>query len=102
MEEFLALPELKENPLVHRVVSVFDADNSGELDFTEFVKVRIVTETRDFMIMLVKGLAMFTTKNVDREKKLKFLFSIYDMDRDGLISNQELFEVSNTQDSVNK
>merc|ERR1712107_497515 len=77
VEEFLALPELKENPLVHRVVSVFDADNSGELDFTEFVK----------------GLAMFTTKNVDREKKLKFLFSIYDMDRDGLISNQELFEV---------
>merc|ERR1712227_942929 len=65
VEEFLALPELKENPLVHRVVSVFDADNSGELDFTEFVKVRIVTETRDFMIMLFKGLAMFTTKNVD-------------------------------------
>merc|ERR1712107_253276 len=62
VEEFLALPELKVNPLVHRVVSVFDADNSGELDFTEFVK----------------GLAMFTTKNVDR---------------DGLISNQELFEV---------
>ena len=78
VEEFLALPELKENPLVQRVVSVFDTNNSGELDFTEFVR----------------GLAMFTTKNVDRDKKLKFLFSIYDTDRDGLIKNAELFEVS--------
>merc|ERR1711878_112233 len=76
VEEFLALPELKENPLVQRVVSVFDTNNSGELDFTEFVR----------------GLAMFTTKNVDREKKLRFLFSIYDTDRDGLIRNAELFE----------
>merc|ERR1712172_482728 len=39
VEEFLALPELKENPLVQRVVSVFDTNNSGELDFTEFVRV---------------------------------------------------------------
>ena len=77
VEEFLALPELKENPLVQRVVSVFDTNNSGELDFIEFVR----------------GLAMFTTKNVDREKKLKFLFSIYDTDRDGFIRNSELFEV---------
>eukprot|EP00090_Calanus_glacialis_P026680 TRINITY_DN41950_c0_g1_i1.p1 TRINITY_DN41950_c0_g1~~TRINITY_DN41950_c0_g1_i1.p1 ORF type:complete len:182 (-),score=66.45 TRINITY_DN41950_c0_g1_i1:208-753(-) len=77
VEEFLAMPELKENPIVQRVVQVFDADHSGELDFKEFVK----------------GLAMFTMKNVDREKKLKFLFNIYDMDNDGLISNTELFTV---------
>merc|ERR1712241_1205019 len=77
VEEFLALPELKENPLVQRVVQVFDADSDGELNFSEFVS----------------GLAMFTTKNVDRDKKLKFLFNIYDLDRDGLISNSELFQV---------
>jgi len=77
VEEFLAMPELKENPIVQRVVQVFDADHSGELDFKEFVK----------------GLAMFTMKNVEREKKLKFLFNIYDMDSDGLISNTELFTV---------
>ena len=76
-EEFLALPELKENPLVQRVVQVFDADNNGEVNFSEFVS----------------GLAMFTTKNVDKQKKLKFLFNIYDLDRDGLISNSELFQV---------
>ena len=77
VEEFLALPELKENPLVQRVVQVFDADNNGEVNFSEFVS----------------GLAMFTTKNVDKQKKLKFLFNIYDLDRDGLISNSELFQV---------
>ena len=77
VEEFLALPELKENPLVQRVVQIFDADNNGELNFSEFVS----------------GLAMFTTKNVDKEKKLRFLFNIYDLDRDGLISNSELFQV---------
>ena len=56
---------------------VFDTNNSGELDFKEFVK----------------GLAMFTMKNVDKERKLRFLFNIYDMDGDGFISNAELFKV---------
>ena len=59
------------------IFRTFDTNNSGELDFTEFVR----------------GLAMFTTKNVDRDKKLEFLFNIYDMDRDGFICNSELFEV---------
>jgi len=75
--EFLQMPELKENPIVQRVVQVFDADHSGELDFAEFVK----------------GLAMFTMKNVEKARKLRFLFDIYDMDGDGLISNSELYTV---------
>lgn len=31
--EFLSVPELKENPLVQRVVDVLDSDLSGEVDF---------------------------------------------------------------------
>ena len=31
--EFLSVPELKENPLVKRVVDIFDEDLSGEVDF---------------------------------------------------------------------
>jgi len=27
------LPELQDNPLVHRVISIFDTDGNGELDF---------------------------------------------------------------------
>jgi len=75
--EFLSLPELKENPLVKRVVAIFDQDNNGEINFMEFVQ----------------GLAMFSVKSTEREKKLKFLFSIYDLDGDGYISNSELFTV---------
>ena len=37
---------------------------------------------------------MFTMKNVDKARKLRFLFDIYDMDGDGLISNSELYTVS--------
>merc|ERR1711953_1065114 len=36
---------------------------------------------------------MFTMKHVDRERKLRFLFDIYDIDGDGLICNSELYKV---------
>ena len=36
-EIFEAIPKLKDNPLVQRVVEVFDADQSGGVDFKEFV-----------------------------------------------------------------
>ena len=32
-----AIPTLKDNPLVQRVVEVFDEDQSGGVDFKEFV-----------------------------------------------------------------
>ena len=41
----------------------------------------------------VFGLAQFAVRDQDREQKLQFLFRIYDMDRDGYISNGELFQV---------
>ena len=44
-----------------------------------------------------KGLAMFTMKNVERERKLRFLFDIYDIDGDGLICNSELYKVGECQ-----
>ena len=29
----MTIPELQQNPLVQRVISIFDADNNGEVDF---------------------------------------------------------------------
>ena len=67
--------------MVKRVIDVFDGDANGEVDFKEFVL----------------GLAEFTlNEEDDYERKLKFAFKIYDMDRDGYISNTELHEVSIT------
>lgn len=32
-EEFLAIPELQQNPLVRRVIDILDTDRNGEVDF---------------------------------------------------------------------
>ncbi|XP_070286201.1 calcineurin subunit B type 2 [Myotis yumanensis] len=86
--ELLSLPGLWSNPLAQRVFEVFDADGDGKVDFEEFIV----------------GTSQFSVRG-DEEQKLRFAFSIYDMDRDGYISNGELFQVlkmmvgSNLQDS---
>ena len=41
----------------------------------------------------VLGLAQIAVRDQARDKKLSFIFRIYDMDRDGYISNGELFQV---------
>jgi serine/threonine-protein phosphatase 2B regulatory subunit len=74
--ELMKLPELQQNPLVHRVIAIFDRDHDGEVDFREFIE----------------GVSMFSVKG-DKNSKLKFAFRIYDIDRDGYISNGELFQV---------
>ena len=76
VDEFMSLPELQQNPLVQRVIDIFDTDLNGEVDFKEFIQ----------------GVSQFSVKG-DKESKLKFAFSIYDIDRDGFIANGELFQV---------
>lgn len=76
IDEFMSLPELKQNPLVQRVIEIFDTDGNGEVDFKEFIE----------------GVSLFSVKG-DKLSKLRFAFKIYDIDRDGYISNGELFQV---------
>ena len=33
VEEFMSLPELQQNPLVQRVIEIFDTDGNKEIDF---------------------------------------------------------------------
>ena len=33
VDEFMSLPELQQNPLVRRVIEIFDVDGNGEVDF---------------------------------------------------------------------
>ncbi|KAH8374419.1 hypothetical protein KR200_002571, partial [Drosophila serrata] len=77
VDEFMSLPELQQNPLVQRVIDIFDADGNGEVDFKEFIQ----------------GVSQFSVKG-DKLSKLRFAFRIYDMDNDGYISNGELFQAS--------
>eukprot|EP00116_Pleurobrachia_bachei_P015710 sb/3475972/ len=78
VDEFMSLPELQQNPLVRRVIDLFDTDRNGEIDFKEFVQ----------------GLSQFTVKGADKDSKLRFAFKVYDIDQDGYISNGELFQVN--------
>ena len=73
VEEFTSMPELQGNPLAQRVIDVFDTDGDGQVDFREFIL----------------GTSQFSVRG-DEEQKLRFAFSIYDMDKDGYISNGEL------------
>ncbi|KAJ4389118.1 Calcineurin subunit B [Gnomoniopsis smithogilvyi] len=75
-EEFLSLPQINSNPLATRLISIFDEDGGGNVDFQEFVS----------------GLSAFSSKG-NKEQKLAFAFKVYDIDRDGYISNGELFIV---------
>ncbi|KAA1084153.1 Calcineurin subunit B [Puccinia graminis f. sp. tritici] len=75
-DEFLQIPAIANNPLASRMIAIFDEDGGGTVDFQEFVD----------------GLSAFSSRG-DREQKLKFAFKVYDMDRDGFISNGELFLV---------
>ena len=75
-EEFLAIPDLALNPLVSRVISIFDKSGDGQVDFKEFIQ----------------ALSVFSVKG-DPEQKLRFAFQVYDIDRDGYICNKEMFQV---------
>ncbi|KAK5070962.1 Calcineurin subunit B [Lithohypha guttulata] len=75
-EEFLSLPQVSSNPLATRMIAIFDEDGGGDVDFAEFVQ----------------GLSAFSAKG-HKEEKLRFAFKVYDIDRDGYISNGELFIV---------
>ncbi|KAI9312382.1 calcineurin subunit B [Dichotomocladium elegans] len=75
-EEFLSIPQIANNPLASRMIAIFDEDGGGDVDFHEFIK----------------GLSAFSARG-NKTEKLKFAFKVYDMDRDGYISNGELFLV---------
>ena len=55
-----AIPQLKDNPLVKRVVEVFDEDQSGGVDFKEFVLGRnyhLLIYTLQYIIFVAKVMA---------------------------------------------
>lgn len=74
--ELFDVPELKDNPIVQRIVNVFDENNDGCISFYEFVN----------------GLTSLASKSEPIEK-FKFVFKIYDFNGDGVISNGDLFNM---------
>ncbi|XP_020608546.1 calcineurin subunit B type 1-like [Orbicella faveolata] len=86
VEEFMSLPELQQNPLVQRVIDIFDTDGNGEVDFKGFQQeatglVRLLCSAPKSMYLFLVFFFYVVA------------FRIYDMDNDGFISNGELFQV---------
>ncbi|KAL0230091.1 hypothetical protein PCE1_003653 [Barthelona sp. PCE] len=75
-DEFLQIPNFSMNPLRQRLLSLLDKNHDESVDFEEFVRVFSIFSPR-----------------ADPEDKLRFCFSVYDVDNDGYISNGELFQV---------
>ncbi|GKT34541.1 Calcineurin B protein like protein [Aduncisulcus paluster] len=78
-DEFMMIPELSMNPLAPRTIALFDTDHDDAVNFKEFIE----------------ALSVFSVRGAKREK-LQFAFKIYDLDKDGYISNKDLFLVVKT------
>lgn len=73
-EDFYDIPALAQNPLIQRVIAIFDKDGNRRISFVEFIK----------------GLETFSAGASD-ESKLRFAFRVYDTDDDGAISGTDLY-----------
>jgi serine/threonine-protein phosphatase 2B regulatory subunit len=84
-KDFLSMPQMSSNCLVHRLIDIFDKDGSGDVDFKEFIMLLSIFSSKGNQEDKLKC-------NILRAKKI-VVFRVYDMDQDGYISNGELFLV---------
>ena len=90
-DAFLSLPELSMNPLIMRVIRVFDDNNDDEVSFVQFAET----------------LSVFS-RDADPEKKMEckcvclnycwltcrtVLFKVFDMDNDGYVTQHDIEQV---------
>jgi serine/threonine-protein phosphatase 2B regulatory subunit len=95
--EFLAVPQIASNPLAQRMIAIFDDDGSGTIS-TPFNPIH---RRRGFLRVHDRLKRLLRQRLQRRQTKMYFptfpnplvAFKVYDIDRDGYISNGELFIV---------
>lgn len=75
IDEIFSIPELQSNPLIRRVINIFDKHQDRTVDLNDIV------------------LSLSALYGEDEEAKIRFAFQIYDLNNDGQISNGELFQL---------
>lgn len=99
------------NPLLERVISIFDTNKDNEIEFTEFITALSTFSDKDnkegklkCTLYLMMQIGVCECWNVENnQKKINHqiccfvaclvAFQVYDIDGDGFISNGELFQV---------
>lgn len=91
LDEIMALPELKSNPLVKRVYNIMDKDSNGNVDLKEFMNAfsQVMEPCRD---VNSTGPEPTARNSQFYEARLRFAFKVYDVDGDGYISRDDLFQ----------
>ena len=74
--ELMQISKDEANPLMERVIEVFDTDGSASISFLEFLV----------------GIGRLSAAATAEDKE-KFLFEVYDVNKDGFISHSDLFKV---------
>ncbi|XP_026853606.1 calcineurin B homologous protein 2 isoform X1 [Electrophorus electricus] len=92
-QDFGAIKELAMNPISDRIIGAFFSSGQEVLDFPSFV--RILAHFRPVDKNRPKDPNSPEHIN-SRSNKLKFIFQLYDQDKDGKISRQELLQVLRT------
>jgi serine/threonine-protein phosphatase 2B regulatory subunit len=78
-DEFMRIPEFAMNPLARRILGAFrqtQDDHSEDVNFKQFVE----------------ALSAFS-RNASRDQKLAFAFRVYDEKCDGVLDDEELYQV---------
>lgn len=104
-DEFEAIPELSQNPLLGRLLSIFDKNKDEEIQFSEFVGTLATLSDKGSQDAKLRCLLLSiplsslnthsTSFNVSHTHAhaTTVAFQVYDIDGDGFISNGELFQV---------
>ena len=84
-QDFLRIPELHINPLCDRIIEVLidDYGQDSKLNFRQFAKL---------FSTFRRGKSEQNDSN-SKENKLKFLFGLYDRDKDGKVNKNELLAI---------
>lgn len=68
IDEFMSLPELQQNPLVQRVIDIFDADGNGEVDFKGNDDIQLTSKIALWWVIKIILSGIFL-KNIKRNYK---------------------------------
>eukprot|EP00050_Salpingoeca_kvevrii_P017505 m.65772 g.65772 ORF g.65772 m.65772 type:complete len:199 (+) comp7588_c0_seq1:1268-1864(+) len=95
-EDFMFIPELAMNPLVERIIKVFDSSADADevhVTFPDFLRtLAVFLPPQSFPPDLTAAEEeAFAARK--RQEKLDFVFKIYDINGDGRIDTEELLQV---------